>query len=445
MSDRDPAGNLTDPVGNLTEPAERHVTPVALNTLADGVTAPWGFRAAGVTAGLKASGKPDVAVVIADQPCTAAAVLTTNQVKAAPVVVTADNLVSSGGVAQAVLLNAGSANVCCGQPGLDLARQAAELTATQIGCAAEQVLVCSTGVIGVPVPATPYLDAIPRVVAAASPEGGLDAAEAIMTTDLVTKEAAVHVTDSEGGSVTVGAMAKGSGMIAPGMATMLCVVTTDAPLSAEQAQGLLADATDSTFNRISVDGVMSTNDTIILLASGTAATPVDTAGVQAGVTAVLGDLARQMVADGEGATRTAEIAVTGGTTETDALAVARQVGTDSLVKTALAGADPNWGRIIAAVGAAPVAIDSTRIRIDLEAGTGADPAWYATPGGPGRDAVCVCRDGMATDVERARAEAVMAADHVRVTIDLGVGTAGSSFLTCDLTHGYITINAEYTT
>ena len=426
---------------------------VSIETLDDGVTAPWGFGAAGITAGLKASGRSDMALVVADGLCTAAAVLTTNQIKAAPVTLTAEHLVASGGVARAVLLNAGSANVCCGAPGVDLALAAATTAAEAIGCATEEVLLCSTGVIGKPIPAEPYLAGIPRLVSAASPEGGRAAAEAIMTTDLTSKEAAVHVTDSEGGSVTVGGMAKGSGMIAPSMATMLCVVTTDAALTPAQARSILTNAASTTFGRISVDASMSTNDTVILLASGTAATPVDPDAVEDGVTAVLADLSMQVVRDGEGAGRVAHITVTGATSDAEALTVARQVGNDSLVKTALAGADPNWGRIIAAAGAANATLDPDRVSIDL--GTpdvGATPVtsvadtWPAAPADvDARTTVRVCQDGVGTGFDQTAAERIMGGTDVRITVDLGVGDGRATFLTCDLTHGYITINAEYTT
>jgi glutamate N-acetyltransferase / amino-acid N-acetyltransferase len=398
----------------------------AVAPLDDGVTAPWGFVAAGVTAGLKPSGKPDLAVVAAEEVVTAAAVLTRNQVRAAPVVLTAEHLAATGGRARAVLLNAGSANACTGPAGLALAREAAALVATHLGCAAEEVLVCSTGVIGQPIPRQPYLAGIGQAVAALSPEGGVDAAEAIMTTDLVAKEAAVHVTDDEGGSATVGGMCKGSGMIAPAMATMLCVVTTDAPLTPDEAAAALRRAVDRTFNRISVDGVTSTNDTVVLLASGSAATPPSAEAVEAGITAVLHQLAEAVVRDGEGAQRLARITVTGAADEAAALAVGRQVGTDDLVKTALAGADPNWGRIIAAVGAAPTPVAPDRIRIAV-AGT------------------TVCEGGVAAPFDRPAAVAAMQAAEVAIDIDLGMGDAAATFTTCDLTHGYITINAEYTT
>jgi glutamate N-acetyltransferase / amino-acid N-acetyltransferase len=399
---------------------------VRLAPLDDGVTAPWGFSASGVTAGLKASGKSDLALVVADDVATAAAVLTTNRVRAAPVVVTAAHLAATGGRARAVLLNAGSANACCGPSGVALAEEAAALAATHLGCAPAEVLVCSTGVIGVPVPREAYLAGIGDAVAAASPEGGRDAATAIMTTDTRVKEAAVHVTDDEGGSATVGGMCKGAGMIAPSLATMLCVVTTDAPLTPGEADGLLRRAVDRTFNRVSVDGCASTNDTVVLLASGTAATPPDAAAVEAGVTAVLDDLADQLVRDGEGAERLVRIVVRGAAAEADAVAVGRRVGTDALVRTAVAGGDPNWGRIIAAVGAAPVEVDPDRIAISV---AGAQ----------------VCEGGVAAPFDRAAVAAAMAGEEVLVVVDLGLGAAEATFRTCDLTAAYVAINAEYTT
>lgn len=402
------------------------MTSYRMTPIDDGVTAPWGFSAAGVTAGLKPSGKPDLAVVLAGEVVTAAAVLTANQVKGAPVVVTADHLAATGGRARAVVLNAGSANVCAGPEGMAVAREAAAVAATHLGCDPAEVLLCSTGVIGMPVPRDPYLAGIGSAIAAAAPEGGSDAAEAIMTTDLVSKEAAVHVTDDHGGSATVGGMAKGSGMIAPSMATMLCVVTTDAAMEPAAAQAALARAVDRTFNRASVDGVMSTSDTVILLASGTAVTPPDPAAVEAGIEAVLADLARQVVRDGEGAQRLVHVTVRGAASEPDAVTVARQVADDLLVKTALAGADPNWGRIIAAVGASPVPIDVSRIAIAVQGTT-------------------VCAGGVAAAFDRDATARAMDATDVEVVIDLGLGAAEATVLTCDLTHGYITINAEYTT
>ena len=406
----------------MVEPAPVH----QILPLDDGVTAPYGFSAAGVTAGLKDSGKPDMALVVADETVTAAAVVTRNQVKAAPVTVTVEHLAATGGRARAVLLNSGSANVCTGPDGLALAREAAAATANALGCDPTEVLLCSTGVIGQPVPRDPYLAGIPALVAAVSPAGGLDAAEAIMTTDLVSKESAVHVTDTEGGSATVGGMCKGSGMIAPSMATMLCVVTTDAPVAPEDAGPMLRRAVEASFNRVSVDGVISTNDTVVLLASGTAVTPPDAHAVEEGLTAVLTDLTIQMVRDGEGAEHVIHLTVTGAATEADALAVARQVGGDNLVKTAFAGADPNWGRLIAAVGASPVTIDPDTVAITIAGHT-------------------VCRDGVGAAFDRAAAAEAMRAPDVDVQIDLGLGDAQATFITCDLTHGYITINADYTT
>ena len=414
----------SDPVDQPVEGQDESVHQIL--PLDDGVTAPWGFSAGGVTAGLKGSGRPDMAIVVADDVATASAVFTANRIQAAPVTVSREHLLATGGRARAVVLNSGSANVCCGPDGLQLARDAAAAAAEALGCATEEVLLCSTGVIGEPIPAQPYLDGIAPLVAAADPNGGLDAAEAIMTTDLVSKESAVHVTDDEGGSATIGGMCKGSGMIAPSLATMLAVVTTDAPLDPLVADGMLRRAVEATFNRVSVDGVISTNDTIVLLASGTAVTPPSPTAIEAGLHAVLADLAIQMVRDGEGAEHVIHLTVSGASTEADALAVARKVGDDNLVKTAFAGADPNWGRIIAAVGAAGVDIDPTGIEIAIAGHV-------------------VCRGGVKADFDRAAASEAMQAPDVDVRIDLGLGTERATFITCDLTHGYITINAEYTT
>ncbi len=408
------------------------MTPPTIEPATGGVCAPDGFAAGGIAAGLKPSGKPDLAVVVAPATVTAAAVFTRNQVKAAPVLVSQAHLAATGtgsgaGTARAVLLNSGSANVCTGPDGLALAEEGTAVVAADLGCDPAEVLTCSTGVIGVPIPRDPYLAGIPGVLAdrTADAAGGHRAARAIMTTDRAPKEAAVTVTDAQGSAV-VGGMAKGAGMIAPSMATMLAVVTTDARLDPAEAGELLRAVTDRTFNRISVDGCASTNDTLILLASGTAAATPSPESLAAALEQVCGDLATQMVRDGEGAQHVLHLQVTGARTEEEALAVARQVGTDNLVKTALAGGDPNWGRVIAAVGAAPVPIDPAAITIAF-------------------GDVTVCRGGVVTDFVRADAEAVMRKPDVDCRIDLGQGDAAATFTTCDLTTEYVRINSEYTT
>lgn len=394
-----------------------------LAALPGGVCAVEGVRAAGLAAGLKPSGAPDLALVDAGVLATAAGVQTRNAVRAAPVRVTARHL--ADGRARAILLNAGSANVCTGPQGLALAERSAAEVAGCLGCEAAEVLVASTGVIGEPIPAEPLLSGIPAAAAALSPTGGSDAADAIRTTDTTVKEAAARVSDGRGRCV-VGGLAKGSGMIAPGMATMLAVVTTDAALAPAEAGDLLAAAVEATFNRISVDGCMSTNDAVLLLATGTAAATPSPAAVADGLTAVCGALAEDIVRDGEGAHRLVRLAVGGARSDGEALAVARAVADSALVRTAVAGGDPNWGRVIGAVGAAPALVDPDRVTIAF-------------------GDVVVCADGMAAAFDRAKAAAALAGPDVALAVDLGLGEGAATLLTCDLTHDYVTINAEYTT
>ena len=396
---------------------------VRLEKLSGGVCATPGVRASGVAAGLKPSGNLDLALVDAGQPVAAAAKLTTNQVLAHPVVLTKKHLHDHR--ARAVLLNAGSANVCTGPDGLALAEESAALVAKELGCAVEDVLLCSTGVIGVPIPREPFLGGIPQAAAALSADGGSRAAKAIMTTDLTAKESAFRVEDHTG-SCVVGGMVKGSGMIAPELATMLCVITTDAPVQGPILKATLKDAVNHSFNRISVDGCMSTNDAVIVLATGTAPKPPSLSAFKEALTAVCADLAEQMVRDGEGAKRVLHIRVTGARTEGDAVGIGRAVANSNLVKTAVAGGDPNWGRILAAMGAGPVSFEPERVVVSF--------------GG-----VTVCRFGVAASFDRGMAAQQLKGKDVYLTIDLGMGEAEATFLTCDLTYDYIRINAEYTT
>jgi glutamate N-acetyltransferase / amino-acid N-acetyltransferase len=345
-------------------------------------------------------------------------------VQAAPVVVTARHV--ANGRARAVLLNAGNANACTGDDGLATAEASAAAVAAELGCPPSDILVCSTGVIGVPLPRERLVEAVPLAVASLSPEGGADAARAIMTTDTVPKERAVRVTDDAGGACVVGGMAKGSGMIAPEMATMLCVLTTDAPVQGPVLKAALRDAVSRTFHRISVDGCMSTNDAVLLLATGTAPRVPSLAAFTEGLTEVCARLAEDMVRDGEGAKHLVRIRVVGARTEADAVGVGQAVGGSLLFKTAIAGGDPNWGRVLAAMGAGPVRFDPNRVHVDF--------------GG-----ITVCRFGTAASFDRGQAAAVLAKPDVQVTIDLGAGDAAATFLTSDLTHDYVTINAEYTT
>jgi glutamate N-acetyltransferase/amino-acid N-acetyltransferase len=396
---------------------------VQLQPQSSGVCAVSGIRAAGIAAGLKPSGRPDLALVAADHTVAATAVQTRNQVRAAPVVVTARHV--ANGRARAVLLNAGHANVCTGPAGLALAEESAALVAAELGCEITDVLVCSTGLIGQAPPRNPLVIGIPRVAALLAPHGSTDAATAIMTTDTVPKQAALEIREPEG-TCRIGGMAKGSGMIAPEMATLLAVITTDAPISGPVMKAVLREAVDRTFNRISVDGCMSTNDTVILLATGKAQRPPSLTAFTEGLNVLCADLAEQLVRDGEGATKVLHIAVTGARTEPDAVGIAKAIASSALVKTALAGGDPNWGRIIAAMGACPFEFDPNRVTVAF--------------GG-----MTVCRFGVAASYDRGQAAMALAGPDVRLTVDLGIGEARAKFLTCDLTYDYVKINAEYTT
>lgn len=404
-------------------PADITTPRVTLEPKPGGLCAVPGIRAAGIAAGLKPSGRPDLALVAADYTVAAAAVQTRNQVKAASVQVTTRHV--ANGRARAVLLNAGHANVCTGPDGLALAEESAALVAAELGCEVTDVLVCSTGLIGELPPREPLISGIPRMAAALSPQGGSDAASAILTTDTVPKQAARKIQEADG-ACHIGGMAKGSGMIAPEMATLLAVLTTDAPVSGPVMKAVLREAVDRTFNRISVDGCMSTNDAVVLLATGKALRPPSLAAFTEGLHAVCADLAEQLVRDGEGATKVLHITVTGARAEPDAVSIGKAIASSALVKAALAGSDPNWGRVLAAMGAGPVEFDPDRVTVAF--------------GG-----LTVCRFGVAASFNHGRVAAALNGRDVHLTVDLGMGKAEATFLTCDLTCDYVKINAEYTT
>jgi glutamate N-acetyltransferase/amino-acid N-acetyltransferase len=386
-----------------------------------GVTAPAGFRAAGVTAGLKASGKPDVALVVNDGPLqVAAGVFTSNRVVAAPVVWSRQAV--SDGVATAVVLNSGGANACTGPEGFLDTHRTAEHVAEVLGTSAGDVLVCSTGLIGERLPMDLLLGGVTTAAGALSATAGPDAATAIMTTDTVAKTAAVV-----GDGWTVGGMAKGAGMLAPGLATMLVVLTTDAVVTAEQADAALRGATRTTFDRVDSDGCMSTNDTVLLLASGASGVTPDPDAFAAAVAAVSADLARQLVADAEGASHDIAVTVTGATTEDAAVAVARAITRSNLFKAAVFGNDPNWGRVLAAVGTVPEDVapyDAARLDVSI-------------------NGVQVCRAGGVGDPREG--VDLAAAREVRVDVDLHAGDATATIWTNDLTHDYVHENSAYST
>lgn len=397
------------------------------------ITSPRGFSAAGATAGIKQSGKPDIALVVADGDCTAAGVFTRNQVAAAPVLVSRETLRANPAGIRAVVANAGNANACTGKQGLLAARRMQEMTADQIGARPDQILVLSTGVIGVQLPLDKVAEGVASAAAVLSPAGGDAAARAIMTTDTRDKQLAVQI-ELAGGPVTIGGMAKGSGMIHPDMATMLGVVTTDASISGGALQECLSEATDLSFNRISVDGDTSTNDTVFLLASGAAAQVASDDDLQAfgdALAFVCTQLAQMIVRDGEGATRFVHVHVTGAPDTQAAHTVAQTIATSPLVKTAIAGGDPNWGRILAAAGRAGIALDQDQLSLWVRPLDGA--------------ALQLVEAGMPLRFQESDAASLFALPEFVIDLDLGLGTAETTVWTCDLTHDYVTINADYRT
>lgn len=385
------------------------------------VTQPSGFRAAGVTAGLKASGRPDLALVVNDGPLhVAAGVFTSNRVVAAPVVWSRGAV--ADGSATAVVLNSGGANACTGAEGLADSRRTAEHVAGLLGAASTDVLVCSTGLIGERLPMDLLLAGVDTAAGTLAADGGDAAAIAIMTTDTVAKTATAG-----GDGWSVGGMAKGAGMLAPGLATMLVVLTTDAVVTPEQAQAALRSATRSTFDRVDSDGCMSTNDTVLLLASGASGVTPGAAELDAAVGAVCAELARALVADAEGASHDIAVTVTGATTEDAAVAVGRAVTRSNLFKAAVFGNDPNWGRVLAAVGTVPPEV----------APYDADLLDVAING------VQVCRAGGVGDPREG--VDLAASREVRVDVDLHAGDATATVWTNDLTHDYVHENSAYST
>jgi glutamate N-acetyltransferase / amino-acid N-acetyltransferase len=380
-----------------------------------GVTAAAGFRAAGVAAGLKASGDLDVAVLVNEGPSSAAAgVVTRNRVKAAPVLWTEQVL--TGGRLRAVVLNAGGANACTGPTGFADTHQTAEHLAAALGCGAGEVAVCSTGLIGERLPIGKLLTGVDDAVTVLSSDGGAAAANAIRTTDTVPKTTLVT-----GNGVTVGGMAKGAGMLAPGLATMLCVLTTDAVASAEQLDAALRAATRTTFDRVDTDGCMSTNDTVLLLASGASGVNADDCDLDAMVHAACADLALQLVVDAEGASKDVVIEVVHAKDEDDAVDVGRAVARSSLLKCALFGNDPNWGRVLAAVGTTDAVFEPDQLDVAI------NDVW-------------VCRSGAAA---ADRSLVNMTARTVTITIDLHAGSETAVIRTTDLTTAYVHENSAY--
>jgi glutamate N-acetyltransferase/amino-acid N-acetyltransferase len=399
---------------------------------------PRGFRFGAAKAGLKASGRTDFALIVADAPASAAAVFTANRVTAAPLAVDKEHLRATGGKVRVAAINAGNANCAAGQAGLEAARATCAAAAKIFGCRPEEVFPSSTGIIGVPLPAEKLIAVLPALAASIGPE--LDhfeqVAQAILTTDTVEKTAfarlEIAAPEGESREVRIAALCKGSGMIHPQLvphATMLVYVLTDAQVEPAVLDGYLRQAIEVSFNRISVDGDTSTNDTVLLLASGASGARIDAgdAGFAAALTQVCSSLARQIVADGEGVSHVVELRIEGAASDAEAVKIAKAIAHSPLVKTAWAGCDPNWGRLMAAIGYSGAQIDP--LRIDIQFGE-----------------LQICRDGgRAPEFDEAAAHAYIRQPKFSIAIQLHQGAGSCVFWTTDLTHEYIHINADYST
>ena len=401
-----------------------------LDWLEGGVTAVPGVLAAGVASGIKPTGKKDLALIYSSTPARVAAQFTSNQVKGAPVLVSMEH--ARGGQAQAILASSGCANVCTGERGIKDAREMTKLAGELLRIPANHVLVASTGVIGVPLPMDKVRAALPKLVKALSPQGGRAAAEAILTTDTRTKEAALRL-EVNRRPVTLGGVAKGVAMLEPHLATMFCFVATDAAVTRDALRGVVRRAVDRSFNRISVDSDQSTSDTVAVLANGLAeSAPLEEGGrvlrqFAAGLGALMTKLARMLVADGEGATKLVAVTVRGATSRRDALLAARSVANSPLVKSAINGADPNWGRIMMALGKSAARVEQEKVSILFQ------------------DERVVERGMLRDGVRLERVREIMAGQEYAITIDLGLGRGEEQVFTCDLSEEYVRINGKYTT
>ncbi|HEY1208035.1 MAG TPA: bifunctional glutamate N-acetyltransferase/amino-acid acetyltransferase ArgJ [Terracidiphilus sp.] len=399
---------------------------------------PRGFRFGAGKAGIKQSSRADFALIVADAPASATAAFTANRVIAAPLILDKEHLWTSGGKVRVVAINAGNANCATGQAGLDAARATCQAAARLFGCRPEEVFPSSTGVIGVPLPAEKLIAALPDMASSLSADFDhfQQAAQAILTTDTVEKTAFAKLNlpgqDGAPREVRIAAFCKGAGMIHPQLvphATMLVYILTDAAIEPTILNGYLRSAIEVSFNRISVDGDTSTNDTVLLLASGASEVVVgpDNAAFASALTQVCTSLARQVVADGEGITHVVELHIEGAATEADALKVAKAIAHSPLVKTAWAGSDPNWGRIAAAIGYSGAQIDPERI--DIRFGD-----------------LVICRDGgRAAEFDEAAAHTYISQPEFSITVNLHQGAGSCTFWTTDLTHEYVSINADYST
>ena len=408
---------------SLADPAE--VMASIWSSIDGGVTAPNGFEAAGVVAGLKASGRPDLALILAPDEAVCAGMFTTSVVRAACVDLCAERLSSQDGRTRAVLINSGQANACTGDRGLLDSQRATQAVADQLGLDPEAVLICSTGVIGVPISMPTLLSGLGALIAALSDRGGPAAAQGILTTDLLEKQASVQA-EFGGRTVRIGGMAKGSGMIHPNMATMLGFFSCDAGIDGAIWRGMVRRAVERSFNAITVDGDTSTNDTVLAFSAGAPLAVEHHADLEVGLTEVMQQLAKAIARDGEGATCLMEVQVNGAVDEAAALRVARTICGSSLVKTAVHGRDPNWGRIVAAAGRADVAFDPEAVEL-----------WI----GPHQ----LMDQGQPVVFDRAAASDALCQDTVQIRLGIGEGPGMGCAWGCDLSDQYVRINADYTT
>lgn len=387
-----------------------------------------GFKFAGISAGIKKSGNRDLALIYSEVPAVTAGLFTTNRIKAAPVKLAIKNIAS--GKAQAIIINSGNANACTGEKGMKDAREIITCTAGEIGIPPALVYSSSTGIIGRPFPTMTIKKALPGLVRQLSPLSLKHAASAIMTTDTFAKISVKQV-EIAGKKGTIAGIAKGAGMICPNMATMLCFIVTDIAVHPKALDAALREATNRSFNLLSVDNDMSTNDTVMIMANGRLDNPLATkrspcyANFKSALNEITYDLARMIAEDGEGATKLIEVIVTGARSESDAGRIALSVANSMLVKTAVYGRDPNWGRIMAAIGYSGIEVNENKIHISL-------------------NKVKLVSKGMGTNREKAARNA-LSNKNIIITIDLGTGKENARALTCDLTEGYIKINAHYGT
>jgi len=399
---------------------------IEIKQISGGVLAPKGFKASGVASGIKQSGNKDIALLVSDKTASAAAVFTTNKVAAAPVFLSKKHLVD--GKARAVVINSGNANACTGKQGDENAQKMADITAEVLAIDPDEVIVSSTGIIGVQLPMKKIEDGIKLAAGKLYNGIGADAAEAIMTTDTFPKEYAVSFMVN-GSEVRVGGMAKGSGMIEPNMATMLAFVTTDARVTADILKQSLKNSVDKSFNSITVDGDTSTNDMVAVLANGESGIEIEHDAVEAfqeALDQVCIELAKLIVRDGEGATKFIEVNVTGAADDADAKKAAKAIANSNLVKTAFFGQDANWGRIVAAAGYSSAEVDKDKVDV-----------YYGDEK--------LLESGQPVDYDAAKVDEVLKAKDIKIKVDLNLGKGSARVWTCDFSYDYVKINAEYHT